>query len=87
MQRVKDRVKQTQDNTGLCYRRGNRRIRQKTSLPPSKRWNDPLENHLGYMNNNRPSKPIQPDESKLSKLLTPTGLSLTLFSLAYRISQ
>jgi len=27
---------QTQDNTKTCYRRGNRRIRQKTSPRPSK---------------------------------------------------
>ena len=25
------------DNTPMCYRRGNRRTRRKTSLPPSKR--------------------------------------------------
>jgi len=27
---------QTQDNTPMCYRRGNRRTRRKTFLPPSK---------------------------------------------------
>ena len=33
----KGREMQTQDNMTMCYRRGNRRTRQKTSLPPSKR--------------------------------------------------
>ena len=32
----KGREMQTQDNTAMCYRRGNRRTRQKTSPPPSK---------------------------------------------------
>ena len=87
MQRVKDREKQTQDNTGTYYQRENRRTRQKTSLPPSKRLNDPLGNQLGYMNSNRPSKPNLPDAPKPSKLLAPTGLRLILSSLSYRIPQ
>ena len=87
MQRVKDREKQTQDNTSMCYLKGNRRIRRKTSSPTSKQWNDPLENQLGYMNSNKPSKPNLPDAPKLSKFLAPIGLSLTLSFLAYRISQ
>ena len=47
--------------------------------------NDPLVNQLGYMNSNRPSKPNLPDAPKPSKFLAPTGLRLTLSSLAYRI--
>ena len=76
---------QIQDNTGTCYRRGNQRTRRKTSPPPSKRWSDPLENQLGYMNSNRPSKPNLPDAPKPSKFLASIGLSLTLSSLAYQI--
>ena len=87
MQRVKDREKQMQDNTGMCYRKGNRRTRQKPSPPPSKRWNDPLENQLRYMNSNRLSKPNLSDAPKPSKLLAPIELSLTLSSLAYWIPQ
>ena len=49
--------------------------------------NDPLENQLGCMNSNRPSKPNLPDAPKPSKLLALTELRLTLSSLAYRISQ
>ena len=64
MQKVKDREKQMQDNTSMCYRRGNQRTRQKTSPPPSKRWNDPLENQLEYMNSNKPFKPNLPDTPK-----------------------
>ena len=33
--------------------------------------NDPLENQLGYMNSNKPSKPNLPNAPKPSKLLAP----------------
>ena len=36
--------------------------------------NDPLENQLGYMNDNRPSKTNLPNASKPSKSLAPTRL-------------
>ena len=49
--------------------------------------NDPLENQLGYMNSNRPSKSNLSDAPKPSKLLTPTELRLILSSLAYQILQ
>ena len=49
--------------------------------------NDPLENQLGYMNSNRPSKPNLPSAPKPSKLLAPTKLCQTVSSLAYWISQ
>ena len=49
--------------------------------------NDTLENQLGYMNSNRPSKPNLLDAPKLSKLLTPTKLSLTVSSLTFQILQ
>ena len=39
------------------------------------------------MNSNRPSKPNLHDAPKPSKILAPTGLCLTLSSLAYRIPQ
>ena len=44
--------------------------------------NDPLENQLGCMNSNRPSKPNLPDASKPPKLLAPTRLRRTVSSLA-----
>ena len=47
--------------------------------------NDPLENQLGYMNSNKPSKPNLPNAPKPSKLLTPTRLHQTESSLAFRI--
>ena len=37
------------------------------------------------MNNNKPSKPNLSNAPKPSKLFAPTGLRLTLFSLAYQI--
>ena len=48
---------QAQDNTEMCYRRGNRRTWRKISLLPSKQLIDLQENKLEYMNNKRPSKP------------------------------
>ena len=79
---------QTQDNTVMCYRKGNRRTWRKTSPPPSKRSIDPLENKLEYMNNKKPSKPSLPNVLEPSKLLLPTGFSEpcllgTLSSLAF----
>ena len=65
---------QTQDNTLMCYRRGNRRTWRKTSPPHSKRYIDPLENELKYTNNKRPSKPSLSHVLKPSKLLLPTDL-------------
>ena len=53
---------QIQDNTLMYYRRGNRSIRQKTSLLPFKWKIDPLENNLEYMNNKRPSKLLLPTD-------------------------
>ena len=47
--------------------------------------NDPLENQLGYMNSNKPSKSNLPNAPKPSKLLTPTRLHQTESSLAFRI--
>ena len=47
--------------------------------------NDLLENQLGYMNSNKPSKPNLPNAPKPSKLLTPTRLHQTESSLAFRI--
>ena len=58
----------------MCYRRGNRRTRRKTSQLPSKRLIDPLENKLEYTNNKRPSKPSLPHILELSKFLLPTDL-------------
>ena len=49
--------------------------------------NDPLENQLGYMNSNRPSKPNVPNATKPSKFLTPTRLRRTVSSLTFWISQ
>ena len=49
--------------------------------------NDPLENQLGYMNSNRPSKPNLPDAPKPSKLLVPTRLRRTVSSPAFWILQ
>ena len=48
---------QAQDNTEMCYWRGNRRTRRKISLLPSKQLIDLQENKLEYTNNKRPSKP------------------------------
>ena len=39
---------QTQDNTPMCYRRGNRSTRRKTSAA-LQAVIDPLDNQLGYM--------------------------------------
>ena len=66
---------QTQDNTAMCYRRGNRKTRRKTSPPPSKRLIDPLNNQLGYTNSKRPSKPDLPNVPKPSMLLLQQGFS------------
>ena len=49
--------------------------------------NDPLENQLGYMNSNRPSKPNLPNAPKPSKRLAPTRLRWIMSSLVYRILQ
>ena len=69
---------QTQDNTSTCYRRGTLRTQWKIS---------PLENQLGYISRNRPSKPNLSNEPKPSKLLAPTRLRRTVFSLASWILQ
>ena len=49
--------------------------------------NGPLENQLGYMNSNRPSKPNLPNAPKLSKLLALTRLRRIVSSLAFQIPQ
>ena len=49
--------------------------------------NDPLENQLGYMTSNRPSKPNLPNAPKPSKLLAPTRLRRTMSFLTFRIPQ
>ena len=49
--------------------------------------NDPVENQLGYMNSNRPSKPNLPNAPKPSKLLAPTRLHQTVSSLVFQIPQ
>ena len=84
--RVRKKTANT-DNTPMCYRRGNRRTRRKTSPPPSKQYNGPLENQLGYMNSNRPSKPNLPDAPKPFKLLAPIRLRQTVSFLVFRIPQ
>ena len=61
----------------MCYRRGNRSPRRKTSPPPSKRSIIYQRMKLGYMSSRRPSKPNLPSVSKPSKLLTPTRLCQT----------
>ena len=58
----------------MCYRRGNRNPRCKTSLPPSKRKVIHQKMQLEYMNSNRLSKPNLPNVPKPSKLLAPTRL-------------
>ena len=63
----------------MCYRRGNRSPRHKASPPPSKRSIIHQKMQLGYMNNNRPSKPNLPDVPKPSKLLASTRLRRTFF--------
>ena len=70
---------QTQGQHTMCYRRGNRNPRRKTSPPPSKRSIIYQKMQLGYMNSNRPFKPNLPDVPKLSKLLTPMRLRRTFF--------
>ena len=52
---------QTQDNTGTYYQKGNWRTRQKNLSTALQAINDPLENQLGYMNSNGPSKPNLPN--------------------------
>ena len=76
-QRLREERCKHKDNTTMCYRRGNRSPRHKTSLPPSKRSIIHQKIQLGYMNNNRPSKPNLPSVSKPSKLLAPTRLHRT----------
>ena len=66
---------QTQDNTEMCYRRGNQRIRQKTSPRPSKLKLIHQKIKLEYMNNKRLSKLSLPHVLESSKLLLPTGFS------------
>ena len=63
---------QPQDNTKTCYRRENRRTRQKISLRLSK--SKPIHQRikLEYINNKRPSKSSLSNVLKPSKLLLPT---------------
>ena len=64
---------QTQDNTQMCYRKGNQRTGRKTSLRPSKSKSIHQRIKLEYMNNKRPSKPSLPHVLEPSKLLLPIG--------------
>ena len=66
---------QTQDNTEMCYRRGNQRTRQKTSPQPSKSKSIHQRIKLEYMNNKRPSKSSLLRVLKPYKLLLPTDFS------------
>ena len=75
---------QTQDNTPMCYRRGNQSTRPKTFLRPSKQQIDPLENKLEYTNNKRPSKPTLSHVLKPSKLLLPTDFTKPCFFQLFR---
>ena len=86
-QRLREERCKHKDNTVMCYRRGNRNPRHKTSPSPSKRSIIHLRIKFGYMNSRRPSKPNLPSAPKPSKLLAPTGLCRTLSSLAYWIPQ
>ena len=61
----------------MCYRRGNRSPRRKTSPPPSKQSIIYQRMKLGYMSSRRPSKPNLPNVPNPSKLLTPTRLCQT----------
>ena len=70
---------QTQRQHAMCYRRGNRSPRRKTSPPPSKRSIIHQKMQLGYKDSNRPSKPNLPSAPKPSKLLAPTRLRRTFF--------
>ena len=66
---------QTQDNTKTCYRRGNRKTRQKTSPRPSKSKSIHQRIKLEYTNNKKPFKPSLPNILKPSKLLLLTDFS------------
>ena len=66
---------QTQDNTEMCYRRGNRRTRPKTSSRPSKSKSIHQRIKLKYTNNKRPSKPNLPNVLESFKLSLPMDFS------------
>ena len=77
---------QTQDNTTRVIIEKTEELGKKPLRhPPS--GNYPLENQLGYMNSNRPSKPNLSNAPKPSKLLAPIRLHRTMSSLAFRISR
>ena len=79
----KGREMQTQDNTKMCYRRGNQRTRRKTSLGPSKSKSIHQRIKLEYTNNKRLFNPSLPNVLKPSKLLLPTDfLELCLLQLS-----
>ena len=61
----------------MCYRRGNRNPRRKTSPLPSKRSIIHYRMKLGYMNSKRPFKPNLPSVPKPFKFLAPTKLRRT----------
>ena len=69
------REMQIQDNTKLCYWRGNRRTWQKISPRPSKMKSIHKRIKLEYMNSKRPSKPSLPYVLGPSKLLLSTDFS------------
>ena len=73
-QRLREEICKHKDNTAMCYRRGNRSLQRKTSLPPSKQLIIHQRMKLGYMNSKRPSKPNLPSVPKPSKFLAPTRL-------------
>ena len=76
-QRLREERCKHKHNTVMCYRKGNRSPRHKTSPPPSKRSIIHWRIKLGYMNSRRPSKPNLPSTPKPSKLLAPTRLRRT----------
>ena len=76
-QRLREERCKHKDNTTMCYRRGNRSPRRKTSPPHSKRSILHQKMQLGYMNSNRPSKPNLPSVLKPFKLLAPMRLRRT----------
>ena len=66
---------QTQNNTEMCYQRGNRRTRRKTSPQPFKSKSIHQRIKLEYTNNKRLNKPSLPHVFEPSKLLLPTDFS------------
>ena len=72
----KERCKH-KNNKAMCYWRGNRSPRRKTSSLPSKQSIIHQRIKLRYINSRRPSKPNLLSVPKPSKLLVPTRLRQT----------